>query len=61
MSNTKMKKTSKTELVMTNNRLDKLYNNISKHIDIARQRIQNSVYTEMVNAYWLIGRDIIIE
>ena len=56
-----MKKTSKTELVMTNNRLDKLYNNISKHIDIARQRIQNSVYTEMVNAYWLIGRDIIIE
>ena len=31
MSNAKMKKTSKTELVMTNNRLDKLYNNISTH------------------------------
>ncbi len=61
MNDGKMKKKSKTELVMVNNSLDTLYNNISKHIDNARQRIQNSVDTEMVNAYWLIGRDIVIE
>jgi hypothetical protein len=32
-----------------------------KHIDNARQHIQNVVDTEMVKAYWLIGRDIIEE
>lgn len=61
MSIPKMKKTSKNELIMVSNNLDKLYNNISKYIDTARQQIQNSVSTEMVNAYWLIGRDIVIE
>lgn len=46
---------------MVSNNLDKLYNNISKYIDTARQRIQNSIDTEMVTAYWLIGKDIVIE
>lgn len=55
-------KKSKTEVSTINdNYINKLYTKVSKHIENARQRIQDSVYTEMVNAYWLIGREIVTE
>jgi len=38
-----------------------LYQKISKHIENARQNIQRSIDTEMVKAYWQIGRDIVEE
>jgi predicted nuclease of restriction endonuclease-like (RecB) superfamily len=31
----------------------------SEHIEVARVRVQRSVNSEMVRAYWLIGRDIV--
>jgi predicted nuclease of restriction endonuclease-like (RecB) superfamily len=45
----------------SNNNLNHLYNKLSNHIDNARKTIQRSIDTEMVKAYWLIGRDIIEE
>jgi len=39
--------------------INALYHKVSDHIDKARQAVQKSVNTEMVKAYWLIGRDII--
>ena len=36
-----------------------LYNKVSKHIDLARNKIKNTIDHEMVNAYWHIGRDIV--
>lgn len=41
--------------------IEQLYSKISNHIDTARQNIQRSIDTEMVKAYWLIGRDIVEE
>ncbi len=41
--------------------INKLYKNVSKHIDQARQGAQRAIDTEMVNAYWHIGREIIAE
>lgn len=40
-------------------RLQALYQKASDHIERARQTVQRSVNTEMVKAYWLIGRDIV--
>lgn len=37
-----------------------LFNKVANHIDHARQAIYQSVNIEMVKAYWLIGRDIIL-
>jgi predicted nuclease of restriction endonuclease-like (RecB) superfamily len=45
----------------SNNNLNHLYNKLSSHIDNARRTIQRSIDTEMVKAYWLIGRDIVEE
>lgn len=42
-------------------RLDALYRRIAGHIDNARYNVQKTVDTEMVQAYWLIGRDIVEE
>jgi len=42
-------------------RIDTLYVRVSNYIDSARQSIQRSIDTEMVKAYWLIGREIIEE
>ena len=42
-------------------RIDSLYVRVSSHIDQARQSIQKTIDTEMVRAYWLIGRDILKE
>jgi hypothetical protein len=39
--------------------VDTLYQRISGYIYTARQKILTSVNTEMVKAYWLIGRDIV--
>ena len=39
--------------------IEQLQHQICKHIDNARQSIQRSIDTEMVNAYFLIGRDIV--
>ena len=42
-------------------RIDSLYKKASSYIDHARQNIQRTVDTEIVKAYWLIGRDIVEE
>lgn len=57
-----MKKQSKAELLVNNQyNVDELYVKISKHIDNARSNIIRSVDSEMVNAYWKIGKDIVEE
>lgn len=38
-----------------------LYARVTGHIDDARQAIQKSIDTEIIKAYWLIGREIIEE
>jgi len=42
-------------------RVDILYGKVISHIDQARQAIQHTVDTQMLKAYWLIGRDIVEE
>lgn len=51
---------------MTNNiistvQIDELFQKVTQYIDTARNNIVRSVDCEMVQAYWLIGRDIIEE
>lgn len=41
--------------------VEALYTRVSEHIERARQSVQRSVDTEMVKAYWCIGRDIVEE
>lgn len=41
--------------------IDNLFQKISHHIDSARNNIVRSVDSEMVQAYWHIGRDIVEE
>jgi predicted nuclease of restriction endonuclease-like (RecB) superfamily len=41
--------------------LDTLYEKAVTHINMARETIQRTVDTEMVKAYWMIGRDIVEE
>lgn len=43
------------------NNVDILYQKASAYIDQARQTIHRTIDTEMVKAYWYIGRDIIEE
>ena len=43
-----------------NNEIDILFQKASFYVDEARNRVQRSINFEMVQAYWLIGRDIII-
>ncbi len=59
----KPNKISKCSLPISavNARFEKLYAKIESHIENARKAIQRTVDTEMVNAYWLIGRDIVKE
>jgi len=42
-------------------KLETLYASITSHIDRARNTVQRTIDTEMVKAYWLIGRDILDE
>ena len=41
--------------------IDVLYQKASVYIDLARQTIHRTIDTEMVKAYWCIGRDIVEE
>lgn len=47
--------------ISDNKRIDALYKNIANRINIARQNVLRTVNTEMVSAYWLIGKDIVEE
>ena len=47
--------------VVDTNRIDSLCHRVSGHIDQARQRVQRTIDTEMVKAYWLIGQEIVQE
>ncbi len=54
------KKISALTLVDAKN-IDVLYQKASGYIDQARQTIHQTIDTEMVKAYWCIGRDIVEE
>ncbi|MEY3238041.1 MAG: hypothetical protein RI883_2142 [Bacteroidota bacterium] len=41
--------------------VDKIYSKIELHIDYAKANILRSVNSEMVKAYWLIGKEIVEE
>lgn len=41
--------------------IDSLYKKASSYVDNARLNIQRTVNTEIVKAYWMIGRDIVEE
>jgi predicted nuclease of restriction endonuclease-like (RecB) superfamily len=49
------------DLVSVNEIVERLYQKVSPHIDHARNQVKRSIDTEMVTAYWLIGRDIVEE
>lgn len=40
--------------------IDNLYSKVSVHVTNARNNVVRSINTEMVKAYWLIGRDIVL-
>ena len=40
--------------------IDTLYDKVSVHVTNARNNVVRSINTEMVKAYWLIGRDIVL-
>lgn len=48
-------------IIVDNKRIDSLYRNIANYIHTARNNVLQTVNTEQVKAYWLIGRDIIEE
>lgn len=52
---------TKSKDLVNPKRIDALYQRVSGHIDTARRNVQRSVDTEMVKAYWLIGREIVEE
>ncbi len=57
-----MKKEKDTLLsLMDTDRINSLYNRVNDHITQARQRVQRTIDTEMVRAYWLIGQEIVEE
>lgn len=58
-----MKKENETTLSLSvdTNRMDSLFSRVNGHIAQARQRIQHTIDTEMVKAYWLIGQEIVEE
>ena len=49
------------QLTHKSDNIDQLYHKVSYHIDSARQMIQRAIDTEMVHAYWNIGKDIVEE
>ena len=57
------KMNGKKQLTITtkNNDINKLCDRVTHHIDIARSNVQRSIDTEMVNAYFHIGKEIIEE
>lgn len=58
------KKVSKKNSLLAqgdNKRIQTLCKKVTGHIDVARYNVQTTVDSEMVRAYWLIGRDIVEE
>lgn len=53
--------TSKQSKPLEFPQIEQLYQRISGYIDEAKRAVQHSVDTEMVKAYWLIGREIVQE
>lgn len=51
----------KNKSLKVNARIDSLYKRVSTYLQTARQNVVRAVDTEMVNAYWLVGRDIVEE
>lgn len=56
-------KKTKTEVLnpVETIRIDSVFKRIAKHIDLAQVRIVTTINTEMVHAYWMIGREIVEE
>ena len=51
----------KNRQTTTQDGIEQLYQLISIHVDTARQNVQRSVNTEIINTYWFIGRSIVEE
>lgn len=49
-----------TNSIVDLDRIEILYTTVSGYIDNARTSIQRSIDTEMVKAFWLMGRDIVL-
>jgi predicted nuclease of restriction endonuclease-like (RecB) superfamily len=60
-SNRQVVKSNTAIDIIKNQNLNQLYHKISSHIDNAHKTIQRSIDTEMVKAYWLMGKDIVEE
>lgn len=56
---TRKKRSDLTSIDLKN--IDTLYQKASVYIDQARQAIHRTINTEMVRAYWCIGRDLVEE
>ena len=61
MSNRKIGVKDKVSISTNDRRMNALYVRVSSHIEHARVNVNKTVDTEMVRAYWLIGRDIVEE
>ncbi len=61
MATKKLVKKSYSLATTNNNRIHALYQRITSYIDVARQNIHKTVDSEMVKAYWHIGREIVEE
>jgi predicted nuclease of restriction endonuclease-like (RecB) superfamily len=59
--NKKLATKSSTITTLDHKRIESLYKRVVKYINNARHIVQKTVDTEMVAAYWLIGKDIIEE
>lgn len=57
----KISKKSGLPVASDTKRIDDLYHRVTAHIDHARHYVQKTIDSEMVKAYWLIGRDIVEE
>lgn len=57
----KIIKKENTLVATDNKRFNKLYLRAQSYIDTARQTVKKTIDTEMVKAYWQIGRDIVEE
>lgn len=61
MANKLLTSNNSKSLLPNKARIDYLFLRISSYVDGARRNIQRNIDLEMINAYWLIGRDIIKE
>ena len=56
---TKKRESLKFAPTMESKTVDQLYKRISEYIHTARQNVVRSIDIEQVNAYWLMGRDLV--